>query len=283
MAKIRGIILALATTAAVLVAVPPCRAGDSDNSKDSQGIWSSQDEGGVQRPGRGRGQRRFELTENEIDRIMESYKKRDPAKAKELEALRKKNPEEFRNQLWEHARPELEKIGRERWEKWLLERRAAFLDWLGQNAPDETEELTKLKEADPNLYNKKYDLVRRRYGRIFDESRRNPEWAQVLLEDVKLQKRQDELVARIKATRNKNVEKRLTGELENVVAQRYDVILRRRQMAYERLLKRLDDLKNQIKNSRNDILKYQDAKIKGENVKQRTKDLLEKKTEFAWD
>ena len=280
MTKIRGIILALATVVALLAVVPPCRAGDNSNSKDTQGIWSNQDEGRAQRPGRGRGQRRFELTENEIDRIMEGYKKRDPAKAKELEALRKKNPEEFRNQLWEHARPELEKIGRERWERWLQERRAAFLGWLGENAPDESRELAGLKDADPNLYNKKYDLVRRRYWPIFDESRRNPEWAQVLLEDVKLQKRQNELVARIKATTNKNAETRLTGELEDVVAQRYDVILRRRQMAYERLIRRLDDLKDQIKNSRNDILKYQDPKIKEDNVKQRTKDLLEEKKRF---
>jgi hypothetical protein len=277
MGKIRGIILALATAAAVLVAVPPCRAGENNNRRDNQGIWN---EGRPGRPGRGWGQRRFELTENEIDRIMQDLEKRDPAKAKELEDLRKKNPEKFRNQLREHARDELEKIGRERWEKWLQERRAAFLGWLGENAPDESRELAGLKDADPNLYSKKYDLVRRRYWPIFDESRRNPEWAQVLLEDVKLQKRQDELVGRIKAATNKNVEKRLTDELENVVAQRYDVILRRRQMAYERLLRRLDNLKNQIKNSRNDILKYQDPKIKEENVKQRTKELLEKKKRF---
>ena len=282
MEKRRGIILALAIVAAILAAALPCPAGENDNT-DEQGIWRTDEERRGDRPGRGRGRGRFELSEEEIDRVLESLKKRDPKKAKELSGLRTKDPEKFRSELWENARDELEKIAREHWERWLQERRTAFLEWLEENVPDETRELTRLKNANTDLYNKKYELVRRRYSRIFDESRRNPDWAKVLLEDVKLQKRQDELVLKIKATKNKEVEKRLTADLEEVVALRYDIVLRRRQMAYERLLKRLEDLRNLIRESRADILKYQDPKTKEENVKQRIKDLLEEKKRFWGD
>jgi len=279
MEKRRGIILALAIAAAVLTAALPCPA--DNNSKEDDGIFDEDDRRG-ERSVRGRGRGRFELTEDETNRVMESLKKRNPKKAKELDGLRKKDAEKFRNELWEHARGELEKIGKERWEKWLQERRAAFLGWLEKNVPDETKELKRLKNTNTDLYNKKYDLVRRRYNRIFDESRRNPEWAEVLLEDVKLQKRRDELVLKIKSTKNKESERKLIAELEEVVALRYDVILKRKQMGFERLLQRLESLRKQLGESRKDILKYQDPKTKEENVKQRARELLEEKRKF-WD
>ncbi|OHB78736.1 MAG: hypothetical protein A2Z25_19930 [Planctomycetes bacterium RBG_16_55_9] len=279
MEKSRGIILALAIAAAILAAAPPCPAAEKNNNKDDQGIFA-EDERGEERPGRGRG--RDELTEDEINRIMVDFKKRNPEKAKELSDLRKKDPEKFREELRKHATEELEKLIDERSQKWRQERQAAFLEWLEKNFHDESRELARLKVADPNVYNKKYDLVSRKYYRIFEVSRRNPELAEVLLEDVKLQKRQDELVAKIKTTKNQEQNKKLTSDLEEVVALRYDVILRRRQMAYEWLLKRIEDLRNQLRDSHNEIIKYQDPKTKEENIKQRTKDLLEEKKRF-WD
>ena len=281
MKKRRGIILAFGVVAAILTIAPPCPAGDnrSNGDGDGQGIFEADRR--TERPGRGR-VRRPEPSDEEINRIFEDFKKRNPEKAKELAGLRKTNPEKFREELRRHASEEFDKLFEERMRNWRQQRQAAFLEWLGKNVPDETRELTRLKNADPNLYNKKYDLVRRRYFRIFDESRRNPDWAEVLLEDVKLQKRQDELVAKIKATSNETEEKRLTTELEEVVGLRYDVILRRRQMAYEWLLKRIEDLRSQLRKSRGDIIKYQDPKTKEENVKQRVKDLLEEKKGF-WD
>jgi hypothetical protein len=176
----------------------------------------------------------------------------------------------------------LEKIGRERFEKWLRQRRAAFLEWHEKNFPDEAKELARLKNADQDLYNKKYELIWRKYDRVFDENRRNPEseWAKILLEDMKLQNRRDDLVAKIKSTKNKESERKLKAELEEVVALRYDVILRRKQMGFERLFRRLENLKKQINESRKDILKYQDPATKEENVKQRAKELLDEKKKF---
>jgi hypothetical protein len=281
MEKRRGIILALAIAVAILSAALPCPAGNN-NKNDDDGIFQENDR--RDRTGRGRGRGRFELTEDETNRVMEDLKKRNPEKAKLLSRLRKKDPEEFRSELWRNAREELEKIGRERFEKWLRQRRAAFLEWLEKNFPEEARELARLKNADPDLYNKKYELVWRKYDRIFDESRRNPEseWAKVLLEDMKLQNRRDELVAKIKSTKNKESDQQLIADLEEVIALRYDVILKRKQMGFERLLQRLENLRNQIRESRKDILKYQDPETKEENVKQRMKELLEEKKKF-WD
>lgn len=280
----RGIVFALAIAAVMAVAVLPCSAAEKDK-KDGQSIWT-EDEQREPGPGRGGlppGPRKVELTDEEISRILESLKQRDPKAAEDLTKLRSKNPEQFMDELRTHAREEFGKVIGERIEKWREQRRNEFLEWLQKTLPGEAEELAKIKERNPDLYGKKYDLAWRNYGRIFEEKGRNPELANVLIEDLKLKKREDELVGKIKACTDKKEKEQLEAELGQVAGNRYDLILRRKQIAYEWLLKRLDELQNRVKESRAEMLKFQDPKVKTENVKQRTKDLLEKKEGFRWD
>ena len=197
--------------------------------------------------------------------------------------MQKKDPRKFRDELERHAREEYGEIVRERIEKYREQRRLDFLKWLEENVPDQSQELARLKERSPDHYWKKFELIWRKYRHVYEENRRNPESAGILLEDVKLKDRRDELIQKIKTTKNRNEREKLIAKLEEVIGLRYDVILRRKQMAYERLLKRLEDLRIQIRESRQDILTYQDPKTKDENVKQRTKELLEQKIEFKWD
>jgi hypothetical protein len=280
----RVIILFLVLTAVLAVSTQPCVG----NQKDDQSIFE-EDRGpgpgpgpGMERgPRRGPGRGRFELTDEEIDRILKDLKEHSPEKAKELEQLRDKDPEKFQQELRRQAREEFGKVARQRWEKWLQERREAFLEWLGENMPDEAKELATFKD-NPDHYGEKYELVWRKYGRIYEENRRNPELAKILLEDVKLQKRRDDLIARIKTTKDERQQKRLQSELQEVVGLRYDLIVRRKQMAYEWLLKRLEELQNKINESRAEILKAQDPEVKKENIKNRTKELLEEKKGFPW-
>jgi len=140
-----------------------------------------------------------------------------------------------------------------------------------------------LKERNPNLYGQKYELVWKKYGRVYNESRRSPELAEVLIEDLRLQKRRDQLLGKINAAKSRSEKQKLTEELQEVVGNRYDLIVARKQIAYARLLKWLDELQNRIKESRDDIRKAQDAKVKAENVKKRTQELLEEKKGFNWD
>jgi hypothetical protein len=289
MDKSRAIIFILAMAVIVAVTSIPCSAGRND--EDS--MWTGGDDRGPgpgPGPGpergsrRGPGRGRFELTDEEVDRIMDGLKQRSPEKAKELAELRKKDPEKFREELGRHAREEFRKVIGERIEKLQAERRTRFLEWLAKNVPDEAEELAKLKERSPDHYGEKYELVWRKYGRIYNESRRNPELAVVLLEDLRLQKRRDQLLGKIHTTTNRREKEKLTKELEEVVGLRYDLIVRRKQIAYEWLLKRLEELQNRVKESRAEIRRAQEAKVKAENIKNRTQELLEeKKQEFKWD
>ena len=283
----RAIILVLAMAAIVAVAALPCHAAQNDDKS----IFTEGDERGPgpgfgpgRGPGReGPGRGRFDLTDEEVDQIMKSLKERSPEKAKELEDLRDKEPERFNAELRRHAREEFGKVVRERIDKWRQQRQTDFLEWLTKNLPEEAEELAKLKERSPDLYSEKYELVSKKYGRIYNESRRNPELEKVLIEDLRLQKRRDQLLGKINATKSRREKQKLTEELEEVVGRRYDLIVRRKQIAYERLLKWLEELQNRVQESRADILKAQDAEVKADNIEKRTEELLEEKKGFPWN
>jgi len=290
MEKCRGIILVLAVTAIVTGAALPCPA-DEKNQEDKN-IFADDAQRG-QRPGRGRaedGQRgprpgrgRFELTDEEKDSILEALSKRDPEKARELAGLREKDPDRFREELRRHAREEYGKIMRDRMEKFRQERRTEFLLFLDKSVSKVAEELAKLKDTNPDVYTTKYDLARRKYDRAFEESKRNPDLAEILLEDIKLKERSEYLVRRIKTTKSERDKKRMVAQLERVLSDRYDLIVRRKQMAYERFLHWLAQLQKRIETSKSEIIRAKKKEVRAENIKQRMKTLLEGDTGFNWD
>ncbi len=268
-----GVILVLAMTAVIILSILPCSAQRTGEEK-KEDIWTEGEPRGPRR-GPGPGRRQFELTDEEIDQIMKGLKKRDPAKAKELVKLREKEPEKFREELRKVAREEFSKVIRERIDKWRRQRRAEFLEWLEKNFRKVAKELSRLKEADPDLYWKKFDIVRRKYWPIFEEERRNPELAKVLKEKLKLNERRDRLVREIRATRDEKKKKELITKLREVVSSGFDLMVREKQIAYERLLKRLEELKKRIEERRDEIIKWRDDKYKAEKVKKRIEDLTE--------
>ena len=232
---------------------------------------------------RGRGGRgRFELTDQEIDRIMDGIRQRDPNKATEMEALRKTDPDRFRGELRRHAGEEFGEIIRERMEKMRRDRQKEFIEFLEKYVPKEAEELAALKNRDPELYSKKYDLAQQKYERVSVWARRSPEMAEVLVADIQLQDKQDEIVRKIKSAKNEQEKKQLTTQLENVVGNKYDLIVRRKQIAYEWLLKRLEALQKEVNDSKSEIIKFMDDRTKEENVKERIKYLTEDSSKF-WD
>ena len=271
MEKCRGIVLLLVLAAVTNVTGLPCQA--DEKKEEDKTIFTEDEPRGRRRPGG------FELTDEEHNRLLEALKKIDPKKAKEISGLRKKDPKRFSEELKKSAREEYDRMVRERVERWMEKRRqdtrAAFIDWLKGNIPQVDAELEKLKGKDPDLYARKYDWAFKKYGRVFDESRRHPEEARVLLEDLKLQDTRDYLVGKIKRTESEKDKQELAAQLERVLSDRYDLIVIRRQMAYERLLRRLEEMQSYIKKSRAEIEEAKKQEIKDENIKQRTKTLLE--------
>jgi hypothetical protein len=257
----------------------PCRAqGTSDKKKEEQkkeDIWTEEELPGPGGPP-GRGPGRFELTEEEIERIMKSLAESNPEKAKELEKLRKEDERKFQEQLREHGREEFGKIIRERIEQWMGQRREEFLKWLDKNFHRDAEELKRLQD-NPDLYLKKYELLWQKYRRIFEAERRNPELADVLKEKLRLGERQDWLLRKIRRTEDEKKKKELIDKLKEVVSGRFDLIVREKQIAYKWLRERLEELKRRVEESQAEIDKLMNPSTKKQNVDKQVNDLLEEK------
>lgn len=268
---------------------PGQRPGPALEERDGRG-GPGERSGGRGGPGdrRGGGQRfggrpsnrwrRPELTKEQIDGILEELKKRDPNTAKQLTELRTKEPEKFMTELRQAAGPAI--IMR----VWSEIRRKEFLEWLDQYVPKEAEELVQLKEKESDLYRQKYELTWRKWGRIYDQTKENPELAKVLVADFQLHERQRDLQEKYQAAKTDEDKEELRAQLEEVVSDIYDLTVRQKQMAYEQLLKRLEDLQNDVKASLKEIGIWKTEEYKKETVKKRMDFLTEmgKGRDFPW-
>jgi hypothetical protein len=264
------------------------------------------------------GSGRFELTEEKIERIMNQLAKTDPEKAEELKQLQEKDPEKFKTELREVMQEQFGKRSRKRMEErseqhikkfgepigpsdtppnpcntppgpggmppgvgmpWRYDK---YLDWLKENYAEEAKKLAELSTKDIDLYSKQLKLSLKKYGRIAEAAIENPQLATVLKEDLALKQQQDKLLGEIKAAGDKEKEE-LVKELKEVLNHRFDAILKRKQIEYEQLLKKLEGLKKEVEQRKAKVEKWKDAGFKNESVKARLEELLGKTDEFKWN
>lgn len=293
------IILALSMAIAyVLTTALPCGAAE----KEQKDIWSD-DEPRI-------GPKRWELTAETIKRVMSRLAETNPARAKELERLREKNPEKFKAEIRRVMHEQFgkrfkEQMGqkpgpkpgpgqvragprrggparepRETMRERMRERHTEYLEWLEKNYPEEAKKLAELKEKKPELYMRQLMLGLRKYGKIFEASKENPKLAEVLKEDLILKQKRDKLLGKIKTAGEDDKRKELTEQLEEIVSDRFDLIVKRKQIAYEQLRKELEELKERVKQSEADVERWKE--LKDEKVKERLKELINLTEKFNW-
>jgi len=272
-------IIVVVAMAIVIVSNLPCIAAEN-KQKDEKSIWLEEGPRGPGGPERW--PRRFELSDEEIGRIMKSLKESDPERAKQIQKLRRKDPNRFQFELGRHGGEEFGRIVRRRTERWWHQKQAEFLQWLDENYPQDAKELVGLKEKDTKLYWDKFGIINRKYRRIYEEEKRNPELAEVLKEDLQLKKTRDGLIEKIRTTKIDEEKKNFARQLEEVVGRRFDLIIRRKRFEYERLLKWVEQLQKQLEESKAEIAEWSNEKTKEENVKNRVNELLRGHS-FRWD
>lgn len=303
-----GIILVLAMAMAVVSAGSRAWGAEEQGQED---IWLEYE------PRRGSG-RWQELTDESIKHIMERLAEVNPAKAAELAKLRDKNPEEFKAELTKTIREEFrQRLGEQRgqmgsrrgepgpnvpvmgpggpgepgrrgWysgrrrEERMRERYAEHLEWLETNEPEEAQKLAALKEKEPGLYLRQIAISFRKWRRIQEAEKDNPELAQVLKEDLPLRDAQGKLIRKIKAAGDDDEKKELIEELKEVLSDRFDLIVRRKQIEYEQLLEKLKKLQEEIEKSKAKVEKWKNAEFKEENVKAHLEALISETQKFPW-
>jgi len=296
------IALVWAIAAAALLALPAnCAAQDA---RDEQGeFWGDTEQG----------ERWSEPTDEMVERSMNRLRETDPEKARQLEQLREDDPERFKAEFREVMREQFRrryregteagspaegsrfrsrrpaegerpgKAGRGRPSRPSQERHREFLEWLGKNYPEEATKLAKLREQKSDDYDERLGLMLRRYRRVFEAAREHPELAKLLKEDLELKRERDQLLRRIRRAKDEAVRKDLNAQLEQVVSKRFDLIVQRKQMEYEQLLKRLENLKKQVEESEAEVTRWKEPDFKNQSVKARVDELLSAKEDFKWE
>ena len=248
----------------------------------------------------------FELTDEKIEHIMAWLAESDPEKAKELAQLREEDPEKFKVELKKAKQEKYGKYDEKHWEGQKLhsekdmpiagaggpgggrgevmrrerermhDRHAECLEWLGKNYPEEVKKLTELKDKKPELYRKQLRYRCEKYRKIIEAEEENPQLAEVLKQDLELKMKRGKLLRMIKAETDENQKEKLVKELTEVIGDRFDLIVKRKQIRYELLSKRLEELKEELKRSEAGIEKWKAAKFREEELMSRTE-------KFDWD
>jgi len=258
---------------------------------------------------KGRKHRPMVMTEEGMERMLSRIRQTNPEKAEELASLYEKDPNEFRKRLREHFRQE---FGERRWGQKeqsrpgrgtrgdhqmmmpgrgkmsqgpmgerMLKDHIAFMSWLTENYPDKAQQLQKLQQEDMEAYFEQLGSIMRTYKPIMKASKWNPELAGVLKEDLRLKGQRRELLAAIKAATDEDERKQLENQLKGVVAERFELIIKRKQIRYEELLQKLEHLKEQLRERKNEVDSLRSQKA--EKVKGRLEELLSGKEKIDWD
>ncbi|MGD1042080.1 MAG: hypothetical protein ABR913_03325 [Sedimentisphaerales bacterium] len=287
-------------------------------SQTRAGELAQEEQIGIAPPGPGgpmMGKGQFEPTPEQTDHILAELKEKNPQEANELTKLREKDPNAFRVELRNHMREQfMSRMMEQRGEqgkpfenaqgKWqpqqgqmpqapgpgmgmmrekMQEKTDEFLKCLKENYPDEAAKLEQLKKDNPEQYMRALMISGKKYGGICQAVKDDPNLAKVLKDQMDLRNKRSELLKQIKATTDEKQKKALTAELEQIVGQQFDLIVKRKQMAYEDLTKKLADLQKEVNQRKAEVEKWKGKDYKNQKVKERVTELLNEKEKFEWD
>ena len=286
------------------------QAGAAELAKEEQVMMDPQP--GPEGPMQG-----FEPGPEQIERMMAQIRKTNPQKADELVGLREKDPVAFKAELRNLMREQFVKRMAERggeagrWQKggpegpmpgpgapagmgcetppggggpemmhgWVQQRNEEYMKWLKVNFPDEATKMEQMKGEDAG---RAMGISWRKYGRIY-MAKDNPQLVAVLKEQMTLKDRRGEILKQIKVTADEKQKKELTGQLEQLVGQQFDLIVKRKQIAYEDLTKKLAELQKEVDQRKAEVEKWKSKDFKNDQVKQRVKELISESEKFEWE
>ncbi len=241
--------------------------------------------------------RQVEPSNEFIERALNSIKETDPNKAAELKRLSAEDPNKFRTELrnvmrdhYGHRRRADKDPNDRRGEQEQRDMNARmrqtyeeYLKWLPDAYPDEAQKLAELKDAKPELYGRMLAISFRRHYRVYEAAKEDPKLADILKEDALLKKQREDLCKKIAAAKDPEQKAQLTAELQTVVSRRFDLIIARKLIAYERLSAELARLQKEVEQKGAEMQQWKDEKVKKQIIDAHLKDLLSEDRKFKWE
>lgn len=227
----------------------------------------------------------LQITEKQIQEILDQFKKTDPAKAAKFEELRYKDAEKFITAIRDEIKQQQKKTApekpkQEKWKEELFKKHEAFLVWFNKQYPQDHKELIELQVEDPEKYVQRFMDLMKLYEPIQRMEKYNPKLAGTMKKNLDLQKRRDALLLQIRIA-SKEQQPKLIEELRSVVSQRFDTIVVEKQLQYKWLRKRLDELTKKVETRAQELDSLN--KNKEQCVEDRMKELMERTEKVNWD
>ena len=239
----------------------------------------------------------------------------DPEKAKQLRELMDEDPEKFKEQMRQEAVQRFKRghgqqngpMGRgksmgpqapgerfghpehnngqgpgkmSRWKDRVQKKHDEFVDWLKENYPKVANELAELREKKPGEYIKKFTESREKYGEIMQAEKRDPEYAKVLREDFELKQNRDKLVRKLQNADDEQKDD-IKAELKEIVAKRFDIIIKKKEFKYKALKERLEELQKKLDSRQAELNKL--VQSKDEAIDERIKELTGDSEKLNWE
>lgn len=259
-------------------------------------------------------------SDRRIEIFLDRLEEENPDRAAQLRMLQKENPDEFQKELKKEVdkffrssdRPQPPEPGegpggpmgpgpqrpdtregrrgpdedrsgearRRRWLEHIQRRHEEFIQWLETNDPELAGELEQLRQKDEAAYFGRVMEARRRYDPILRAERDNPELAEVLKEDLLLQRQREELIREIRGAEGPRKEQ-LLNELRGLVSRRFDLIVRKKTLQYQELEERLKRLQRELEKRQTEVDKLK--RNKEQAVQERVKELTAQAEAIHWD
>ncbi len=243
------------------------RGGDRD--RGGPGPWMDGGSGPWMDNGPGPWMDRENLTEFQISLILKAYSTRNPTESKNLQDQRKDMSREAFIQTLINPRyafsEYLQIMSEER-------HYTTILTWCEKWVADEAQGIKETKEDNYDLYKKRLDTLENRYRTIIYTN--NPEeLIPVLVKDLQLRTKQDELLWQIWTADNQTKKDNLKASIKEVVSELYYLNIQQRIIQLKQIQNQIDRLQQNLQFEMNQIDILKDPNVAQEAIGQRTEGL----------
>jgi hypothetical protein len=250
--------------------------GRGDMDMGPSGTMPGRGGGGGRGGGPGTWMNREELTDTQIDLILKAYSNRDPDEAKKLQEQRKDMTREAFIQTLvspTHAWSEYFQIMSDE------SRYTPILVWCEKWVADEAKGIRELKKDNYDLYKKKLDALENKYRSIIYMRDATDELIPVLVKNLQLGLKQNELVFQIWTAENQDKKESLTASLKEVVTEIYYLNIQRRTIELKEIQNRIESMQKYLKDQMSQIEIQKDPNVAKEEIQSRI-DRLVNPTDF---
>ncbi len=236
------------------------RGGDRD--RGGPGPWMDGGSGPWMDDGYGPWMDRENLSDFQISLILKAYSTRNPTESKNLQDQRKD-------------------MSREAFIQTLISPRYAFseylrvmsderhyttiLNWCEKWVADEAKGIKETKEENYDLYKKRIDTLENRYSPII-YTNNIEELIPVLVKDLQLNTRQNDLVWQIRTADNQTKKDSLKASLRGVVSELYDLNIQQRIIQLKQIQNQIDRLQQNLQFEMNQIEIIKDPNVAQEAI-----------------